>query len=64
MLLWPDAQRKAQEEIDRVVGSDRLPDFSDREHLPYTEALKEVMRLHTAVPVGKHDLLFYMYPDF
>lgn len=57
MLLWPDAQRKAQEEIDRVVGSDRLPDFNDREHLPYTEALlKEVMRLHTAVPVSKHNL--------
>jgi len=52
MLLWPDAQRKAQEEIDRVVGSDRLPDFSDRERLPYVEALlKECMRLHTAVPL-------------
>jgi len=53
MLLWPDAQRKAQEEIDRAVGPDRLPDFNDREHLPYTEALlKECMRLHTAVPIN------------
>ena len=54
MLLWPDKQRKAQEEIDRVVGNDRLPDFNDRERLPYIEAvLKECMRLHTAVPMGE-----------
>ncbi|TCD66168.1 hypothetical protein EIP91_001722 [Steccherinum ochraceum] len=53
MLLWPDAQRKAQEEIDKVVGTHRLPDFGDREHLPYTEALlKECMRLHSAVPLN------------
>ena len=54
MLLWPDKQKKAQEEIDRVVGNDRLPDFNDRDHLPYTEALlKECVRLHTAVPLSK-----------
>ncbi|TCD66583.1 hypothetical protein EIP91_001140 [Steccherinum ochraceum] len=53
MLLWPDAQRKAQEEIDRVVGTDRLPTFSDRDRLPYVEALlKECLRLHTSVPIS------------
>lgn len=25
MLLHPDVQKKAQEELDRVVGQDRLP---------------------------------------
>ena len=35
MILYPDVQKKAQEEIDRVVGSDRLPDFQDRKSLPY-----------------------------
>lgn len=55
MLLWPEMQKKAQEEIDRVVGNDRVPDFGDREHLPYTEALiKECMRLHTAVPASMY----------
>lgn len=58
MTLNPEAQRKAQEEIDRVVGPDRIPDFSDREHLPYVEALmKECMRLHAAVPISTYSSL-------
>lgn len=45
MLLYPDIQRKAQAEVDRVVGKDRLPDFSDEPALPYVTALvKEVLR--------------------
>ena len=36
---------KAQKELDAVVGQDRLPEFSDRTSLPYTNAiLKEVLR--------------------
>ncbi|KAI6042046.1 cytochrome P450 [Pisolithus marmoratus] len=50
MVLHPVVQRKAQEEIDRVVGTDRLPDFGDRPNLPYVEAvLLETIRW---VPVG------------
>lgn len=30
MLLYPEVQRKAQEEIDRVVGRDRMPTLNDR----------------------------------
>ena len=45
MVLHPDVYKKAQEEIDRVIGSERLPDFEDREQLPYLECvLKEVVR--------------------
>lgn len=45
MILFPDAQKKAQEEIDRVIGSDRLPDFKDEMSLPYVRALvKETLR--------------------
>ena len=45
MVLYPDVQRKAQEELDRVVGRDRLPDLSDRDALPYVNAvLKEIFR--------------------
>ena len=53
MTLYPDAQRRAQEEIDAVIGTDRLPGFADREHLPYVEALvKEVFRWNPVAPLG------------
>ena len=53
MMLHPAARKKAQEEIDRVVGSDRLPTYADREHMPYVEAcIAEVMRVHTLGPFG------------
>ncbi|KAG6861014.1 hypothetical protein C0995_004867 [Termitomyces sp. Mi166 len=53
MLINTDAQRKAQDEIDDVVGRDRLPDFSDRPNLPYVEAVfREVMRWHPVLPLG------------
>ena len=45
MTLYPDKQEKAQQEIDAVVGLNRLPEFSDRDSLPYLEAvLQEVLR--------------------
>ncbi|KAI1308260.1 cytochrome protein [Xylaria venustula] len=56
MTLFPEVQLKAREEIDRVVGTDRLPSFNDRENLPYIEAvLKEAWRWHTVAPIsGPH----------
>ncbi|TFK34318.1 cytochrome P450 [Crucibulum laeve] len=53
MVLHPDCQREAQEEMDRVVGSGRLPEFSDRPSLPYVECLvQEVHRWNSSVPIG------------
>lgn len=53
MRLNPEVQRKAQEEITRVVGVHRLPDYSDRPSLPYLEALyREVMRWCPVVPIS------------
>ncbi|KAK0205274.1 cytochrome P450 [Desarmillaria ectypa] len=53
MALFPDIQAKAQAEIDAIVGSDRLPGFHDREHLPYINALTlEVIRWHTVTPTA------------
>ncbi|KAH8985752.1 cytochrome P450 oxidoreductase [Lactarius hatsudake] len=53
MVLFPDVQLKAQEEIDRVVGTGRLPNFADREHLPFLSALyKELLRWHVIGPMG------------
>ena len=45
MLLYPDVQKKAQAELDNVLGPDRLPEFDDRESLPYVDAIcKETHR--------------------
>ncbi|KAH9174717.1 cytochrome P450 [Lactarius sanguifluus] len=53
MVLYPEAQQKAQEEIDAVVGTGRLPDFDDEASLPYLSALcQEVMRWHPVAPLG------------
>jgi cytochrome P450 len=53
MTLFPDVQKKAQAEIDAVVGPDRLPSFADRDSLPYTEALvTEVLRWNVVFPTG------------
>ncbi|EKM50901.1 uncharacterized protein PHACADRAFT_212817 [Phanerochaete carnosa HHB-10118-sp] len=55
MAMHPDKLKKAQHEIDNVVGIDRLPLISDRDDLPYVEALiKEVMRWHPALPLSAH----------
>ena len=44
MICFPEAQMKAQEELDRVVIG-RLPNFDDMPDLPYLSALvKEVIR--------------------
>jgi cytochrome P450 len=54
MILYPDVQAEAQRELDQVVGKDRLPDISNRPHLPYMNTLcKEVLCWHTTVPLGE-----------
>ncbi|KAG6809378.1 hypothetical protein H0H92_000479 [Tricholoma furcatifolium] len=53
ILLYPEVQVKAQEELDRVLGHSRLPDFSDRIDLPYISAIvKEVLRWSPVAPLG------------
>ena len=45
MVLHPEVFDKAQREIDRVIGNDRLVDFDDQNSLPYLNyVLKEVLR--------------------
>lgn len=52
-LLYPDVVTAAQEEIDRVIGSDRMPNFEDEPHLPYIRAMvKEVLRWKPILKVG------------
>ncbi|KAL2784224.1 cytochrome P450 [Aspergillus keveii] len=59
MVLSPNVQKRAQDEIDRVVGRDRLPDFGDRDRLPYINAMvKESLRWHPVTPMGiAHSLM-------
>lgn len=53
ITLFPEVQRRAQAELDIVVGRDRLPTFDDRPRLPYIEALcKELMRWKMVTPLG------------
>ncbi|KAI0712466.1 cytochrome P450 98A3 [Earliella scabrosa] len=53
MNLHPDVQKKAQAELDAVVGPNRLPELSDRDQLPYVTAIvKETLRWYPAVPLG------------
>ena len=48
MVRYPAVFKKVQAEIDRVVGSERLPAHEDRESLPYLECvLKETIRCAT-----------------
>ncbi|EJD54662.1 cytochrome P450 [Auricularia subglabra TFB-10046 SS5] len=53
MLQHPEVQRKAQAELDLVVGTWQLPSIEDRERLPYVHAIvKETMRWQPAIPFG------------
>jgi cytochrome P450 len=54
MILYPEVQEKARQEIDSVIGRGRLPDFNDRGSLPYIEAcVKEVLRWNPVAPLGQ-----------
>jgi cytochrome P450 len=54
MALFPDVQDKAQEELDRVVGRQRLPAGSDIQSLPYiTAVITEVLRWRPVAPLGR-----------
>ncbi|TFY81051.1 hypothetical protein EWM64_g2966 [Hericium alpestre] len=53
LVLHPEIQRRAQTEIDRVVGRSRLPAFGDRASLPYVGAIvRECLRWHHAAPLS------------
>ena len=53
LVLFPQVQRRAQAELDAVIGRDRLPSFDDRPRLTYIEALcKELLRWQMVTPMG------------
>ncbi|KAG1795656.1 cytochrome P450, partial [Suillus plorans] len=53
MVSYPNVQKRAQVEIDSVVGQDRLPTFEDRVSLPYVESiLRETLRWQPTGPIA------------
>jgi cytochrome P450 len=53
MLLYPDVLRKAQAELDAVIGRERIPTFEDRDNLPFIRAMvKETLRWRPVGPLG------------
>ena len=56
LTLYPGVGKPAQEELDSVVGDNRLPDFSDMLEMPHLWAfVKEVLRF---IPVRHPFALF------
>ncbi|KAB5591977.1 hypothetical protein CTheo_4563 [Ceratobasidium theobromae] len=59
MVLNPQVQARAQEEIDTALGPNTLPTMSDRERLPYIRNLiLEVMRWSPVNPTGLAHMCF------
>jgi cytochrome P450 len=57
MIVYPEVQSKAQAEIDRVIGRERLPEMEDIESLPYVSAVvTESLRWLPVVPMGTSGL--------
>ncbi len=53
MAISPAVQRKAQHELDHVVGPERLPDHSDIASLPYIQAIElETLRWIPVLPLA------------
>ncbi len=39
MLHYPETMKRAQQEIDSVIGPERMPEFEHKDSLPYVNAL-------------------------
>ncbi|KAF7325230.1 Cytochrome P450 [Mycena kentingensis (nom. inval.)] len=64
MLKHPEVQRKAQAEVDAVLGHGALPRFEDRPMLPYVEAVvKEVLRWKPVTPLAVPHMSSLDYDD-
>jgi cytochrome P450 len=55
MVTYPEVQKRAQAELDAVVGRARSPTFADFQHLPYIRAMvKGTLRWRPVGPLASH----------
>ncbi|XP_026201244.1 cytochrome P450 2J6-like [Anabas testudineus] len=53
MIYYPQIQERVQAEIDAVIGSSRQPSVTDRENMPYTDAvIHEIQRMGNIIPLN------------
>ncbi|XP_055938577.1 cytochrome P450 18a1-like [Argiope bruennichi] len=53
MAVHQDVQKKVQQEIDNVIGTERFPSWDVHNKMPYTEAtIMELMRWRTIIPIN------------
>uniref|UniRef100_A0A7N6AGP8 Cytochrome P450, family 2, subfamily P, polypeptide 6 n=1 Tax=Anabas testudineus TaxID=64144 RepID=A0A7N6AGP8_ANATE len=53
MIYYPHIQERVQAEIDAVIGSSRQPSVTDRENMPYTDAvIHEIQRMGNIIPLN------------
>ncbi|KAL5635220.1 hypothetical protein ACGC1H_003047 [Rhizoctonia solani] len=53
MVLYPEEQKKAQAELDSVIGNGRLPTFEDQANLGCIERIiQELLRWYPVAPLG------------
>lgn len=58
MVQHPEAQAKAQAELDAVIGHGHIPTFDDEASLPYlTAVVKECLRWQVTMPFAIPHLL-------
>lgn len=55
--MYPHVQKEAQKEIDAVIGSKRMPTWSDRPNLPYVRAVVEETLRCTSTACAKDGCL-------
>ena len=61
MVLYPDAQKRAQEEIDSILGHGHFPHFGDADALPYLKVmLYELLRWACPAPLGQNPCYIYL----
>lgn len=59
MLMNPEIQTKAHEQLEKVLGPGDLPSFSDEPLLPYITAIaQEALRHNPVTPLGAYQHMF------